>query len=170
MVLGILISLVSWASAHRCTIARRSDQELYIVITIKYTLSRVHISLACSSSRNVNSGQDINYLRQTAVFVSELFGIWTATCGCSRSAFISLPSHSRLSSSMPARPGPQSQEGYPSSSNSLETQQNDPFNSANQRRYYDNESDHVEYVPRDFRETQGSDSNHVNDYYEYREG
>ena len=71
---------------------------------------------------------------------------------------------------MPARPGPQSQEGYPSSSNSLETQHNDPFNSANQRRYYDNESDNVEYVPRDFRETQGSDSNHVNDYYEYREG
>jgi len=79
-------------------------------------------------------------------------------------------------SPMPAaRPGPASQEGYPSSSPSLDAHSNDPFNSAN-RRYYDNESDHVEYTRRDYRETYASDTSNTpgNDYdnngnYEYRE-
>ncbi|KAF8878094.1 1,3-beta-glucan synthase [Infundibulicybe gibba] len=55
---------------------------------------------------------------------------------------------------MPARPGPTSQEGYPSSSPSVDAHQNDPFNSAHGRRYYDNDSDHVDYSRRD---TFGSD-------------
>ncbi|KIM41511.1 glycosyltransferase family 48 protein [Hebeloma cylindrosporum] len=76
---------------------------------------------------------------------------------------------------MPARPGPASQEGYPSSSPSLDAHSNDPFNSANNnRRYYDNESDHVDYTRRDYRETYASDTSNTpgNDYdnngnYEY---
>jgi 1,3-beta-glucan synthase len=75
---------------------------------------------------------------------------------------------------MPARPGPASQEGYPSSSPSFDAHSNDPFNSQG-RRYYDNESDHVEYVGRrEYRETYTSDASHLggNDYdnngnYEY---
>ncbi|KAF8964745.1 1,3-beta-glucan synthase [Flammula alnicola] len=65
---------------------------------------------------------------------------------------------------MPARPGPTSQEGYPSSSPSLDTHSNDPFN--NQRRYYDNDSDHVEFGRRDYRETYASDTSTpaANDY------
>lgn len=54
---------------------------------------------------------------------------------------------------MPARPGPTSQEGYPSSSPSTDTH-NDPFN-AQGRRYYDNESDNADYGRRD---TYASDS------------
>ncbi|KAF9525252.1 1,3-beta-glucan synthase [Crepidotus variabilis] len=69
---------------------------------------------------------------------------------------------------MPPRPGqPQSQEGYPSSSPSLETHSNDPFATANRGRYYDNESDHVEYVSRrDYRETYSSEVSNtgMNDY------
>jgi 1,3-beta-glucan synthase len=75
---------------------------------------------------------------------------------------------------MPAQPGPTSQEGYPSSSPSVDAHSNDPFNSGN-RRYYDNESDHVEYGRRDYRETYASNTSNsaVNDYdqngtYEYR--
>lgn len=76
-----------------------------------------------------------------------------------------------------ARPGPASQEGYPSSSPSLDAHSNEHFNSAsNNRRYYDNESDHVEYTRRDYRETYASDTSNTpgNDYdnngnYEYRE-
>lgn len=77
---------------------------------------------------------------------------------------------------MPARPGPTSQEGYPSSSPSVDAHSTDPFNSAGQRRYYDNESDHVDYGGRrDYRETYNSDISNppVNDYdhngnYDYR--
>ncbi|KAH6910702.1 1,3-beta-glucan synthase [Coprinopsis sp. MPI-PUGE-AT-0042] len=71
-----------------------------------------------------------------------------------------------------SRQGAPSQEGYPSSSPSMD-HSNDPFNSA-QRRFYDNESDHVEFGRRDRRETYASDSSNpaVNDYdnngnYEY---
>ncbi|TFK29456.1 1,3-beta-glucan synthase [Coprinopsis marcescibilis] len=73
---------------------------------------------------------------------------------------------------MSARHGAPSQEGYPSSSPSND-HSNDPFNST-QRRFYDNESDHVEFGRRDHRETYASDSSNpgVNDYdnngqYEY---
>ena len=77
---------------------------------------------------------------------------------------------------MPARAGPASQEGYPSSSPSFDTHSNDPFNSSQGRRYYDNESDHVEFGGRrDYRETYASDASHLagNEYdnngnYEYR--
>ncbi|KAF4579577.1 1,3-beta-D-glucan synthase [Pleurotus pulmonarius] len=55
---------------------------------------------------------------------------------------------------MPARPGKSSQEGY-SSSPSTEAHLNDPFNS--QPRYYDNESDNVDYGRRD---TYASDTSH----------
>jgi 1,3-beta-glucan synthase len=74
---------------------------------------------------------------------------------------------------MSIRPGP-SQEGFPSSPPSFETHSNEHFNLA--KRYYDTESDHVEYVPRrEYRETYNSDnSNPVNDYdnngnFEYRQ-
>jgi len=75
---------------------------------------------------------------------------------------------------MPARPGPASQEGYPSSSPSIDAHSNDPFN--NNRRYYDNESDHVEFGGRrDYRETYTSETSNagLNDYdhngnYDYR--
>ncbi|KIK07095.1 glycosyltransferase family 48 protein [Laccaria amethystina LaAM-08-1] len=65
---------------------------------------------------------------------------------------------------MPARPGPSSQEGYPSSPPSADTHSNDPFNQG--RRYYDNESDHVEFGRREYRETYASDSSNpaINDY------
>ena len=77
---------------------------------------------------------------------------------------------------MPARAGPTSQEGYPSSSPSLDAHSNDPFNSSQGRRYYDNESDHVEFGGlREYRETYTSDTSNPagNDYdhngnYEYR--
>ncbi|EAU84099.2 1,3-beta-glucan synthase [Coprinopsis cinerea okayama7 len=72
---------------------------------------------------------------------------------------------------MSGRHGAPSQEGYPSSSPSMD-HSNDPFNS--NRRFYDNESDHVEFGRRDRRETYTSDSSNpaVNDYdnngnYEY---
>lgn len=55
---------------------------------------------------------------------------------------------------MPARPGPTSQDGYPSSSSPSNDAHNDPFNS-NQRRYYDNESDNADFGRRD---TYASDS------------
>ncbi|KAJ3501689.1 hypothetical protein NLJ89_g9224 [Agrocybe chaxingu] len=67
---------------------------------------------------------------------------------------------------MPARPGPASQEGYPSSSPSFDAHSSDPFNSSN-RHYNDNESDHVEFGGRrDYRETYASDTSNpaVNDY------
>ena len=75
---------------------------------------------------------------------------------------------------MPARAGPASQEGYPSSSPSFDAHSTDPFNSQG-KRYYDNESDHVEFGGRrDYRETYTSDASHLagNDYdnngnYEY---
>lgn len=75
---------------------------------------------------------------------------------------------------MPARPGPASQEGYPSSSPSFDAHSNDHFNTQG-RRYYDNESDHVEFGGRrDYRETYASDASHLagNEYdnngnYEY---
>ncbi|KAF5348770.1 hypothetical protein D9756_009724 [Leucocoprinus leucothites] len=61
---------------------------------------------------------------------------------------------------MPARPGPASQEGYPSPSPSADTHSGDPFSSQNahgRRGYYDNESD-IDYTRRDgYRETYGSD-------------
>ena len=60
-----------------------------------------------------------------------------------------------------ARPGPASQEGYPSSSSSLDAHSNDPFNSAT-RPYYDNESDP------DTSNSPGNDYDN-NDNYEYRE-
>jgi 1,3-beta-glucan synthase len=73
---------------------------------------------------------------------------------------------------MPARAGPTSQEGYPSSSPSFDAHSTDPFNSSQGRRYYDNESDHVEFGGR--REYRESDASHLagNDYdpngnYEY---
>jgi hypothetical protein len=71
---------------------------------------------------------------------------------------------------MPPRPGPASQEGYPSDSPSADAHSNEPF----QRRYYDNDSDHVEYGRRDYRETYASDTSNPpgNDYdpanYDYR--
>lgn len=75
---------------------------------------------------------------------------------------------------MPARTGPTSQEGYPSSSPSFDAHSTDPFNSQG-RRYYDNESDHVEFTGRQYRETYTSDASNPagNDYdnhgnYEYR--
>ena len=76
---------------------------------------------------------------------------------------------------MPARAGPASQEGYPSSSPSFDAHSNDPFNNSQGRRYYDNESDHVEFGGRrDYRETYASDASHLagNEYdnngnYEY---
>ena len=75
---------------------------------------------------------------------------------------------------MPARPGPSSQEGYPSSPPSADTHSNDPFNQG--RRYYDNDSDHVEFGRREYRETYASDSSNpaINDYdnngnYDYRQ-
>lgn len=55
---------------------------------------------------------------------------------------------------MPARPGPTSQEGYPSSSPPSTDTHNDPFNSQG-RRYYDNESDNADFGRRD---TYASDS------------
>jgi len=71
---------------------------------------------------------------------------------------------------MPARPGPSSQEGYPSSPPSTDAHSNDPFNSSNNRRYYDNESDGVDYPRREYRD---SDTSHPpgNDYdnNDYRE-
>ena len=75
---------------------------------------------------------------------------------------------------MSVRPGP-SQEGFPSSPPSVETHSNEHFNLA--KRYYDTESDHVEYVSRrEYRETYNSDTSNpaVNDYdnngnYEYRQ-
>jgi len=75
---------------------------------------------------------------------------------------------------MSVRPGP-SQEGFPSSPPSLEAHSNEHFNLA--KRYYDTESDHVEYVNRrEYRETYNSDASNpaVNDYdnngnYEYRQ-
>ena len=77
---------------------------------------------------------------------------------------------------MPARAGRTSQEGYPSSSPSLDAHSNDPFNTSQGRRYYDNESDHVDFLGRrDYRETYTSDASNLagNDYdhngnYEYR--
>lgn len=77
---------------------------------------------------------------------------------------------------MLARPGPASQEGYPSSSPSLDAHSNDPFNPSQGRRYYDNESDHVEFGGRrEYRETYTSDTSNPagNDYdhngtYDYR--
>ncbi|KAF9045539.1 1,3-beta-glucan synthase [Panaeolus papilionaceus] len=60
---------------------------------------------------------------------------------------------------MPARPGPQSQDGYPSSSPSVDAHSTDPFNSVNRGRYYDTESEHVDYQGRrDYRETYASDT------------
>ncbi len=75
---------------------------------------------------------------------------------------------------MPPRPGIPSQEGYPSSSPSLETHSNEHHNPTGQRRFYDTESDHVEYVSRrEYRETYGSDNSNpaVNEYdnIEFRE-
>lgn len=77
---------------------------------------------------------------------------------------------------MPARPGPpNSQEGYPSSSPStVDAHSTDPFTT---RRYYDNDSDHVEFGGRrDYRETYASDTSipAANDYdtngnYDYRQ-
>ena len=75
---------------------------------------------------------------------------------------------------MPARAGPPSQEGYPSSSPSFDAHSNDPFNTQS-RRYYDNESDHVDFGGRrEYRETYASDVSNAagNDYdnngnYEY---
>lgn len=85
------------------------------------------------------------------------------------------PGHLPCSSSaMSARHGAPSQEGYPSSSPSMD-HSNDPFTTA-QRRYYDNESDQVEFGRRERRETYASDTSNppVADYdangnYEYRE-
>ncbi|TFK31470.1 1,3-beta-glucan synthase [Crucibulum laeve] len=66
---------------------------------------------------------------------------------------------------MPARPGPTSQEGYPSSSPSADHSL-DPFSTG--RRYYDNESDNnIDYSRREaYRETFASDGSNlaVNDY------
>lgn len=79
--------------------------------------------------------------------------------------------------SMPARPGPASQEGYPSSSPpSADAHSNDPFTSAQGRRYYDNESDNIDFGRREgYRETYASDGSNlgINDYdqngtYDYR--
>ncbi|KAG6849623.1 1,3-beta-D-glucan synthase [Arthromyces matolae] len=58
------------------------------------------------------------------------------------------------------RTGPTSQEGYPSSSSPPSTDnQHDPFNNNNgQRRYYDNESENVDYGRRD---TYASDSSNA---------
>ncbi|RDB28250.1 1,3-beta-glucan synthase component FKS1 [Hypsizygus marmoreus] len=56
---------------------------------------------------------------------------------------------------MAARPGPTSQEGYPSSSSPPSADHNDPFASGNQRRYYDNDSDNADFGRRD---TYASDS------------
>lgn len=68
---------------------------------------------------------------------------------------------------MPARPGPNSQEGYPSSSpSSTDAHPTDPFNTAQgpPRRYYDNESDHADFGRRD---TFASDSSNPDPaYYE----
>ena len=71
---------------------------------------------------------------------------------------------------MPPRPGIHS----PSSSPSIETHSNENYNQTGQRRFYDTESDHVEYVSRrEYRETYGSDHSNpaVNDYdnIEFRE-
>ncbi|KAJ3536115.1 hypothetical protein NMY22_g6183 [Coprinellus aureogranulatus] len=75
----------------------------------------------------------------------------------------------------PARQGPTSYEGYPSSPPSMD-HNGDPFHHG--RRYYDNESaEHVDYNrPNDQRETYASDSSNpaVNEYdngqnYEYRQ-
>lgn len=74
---------------------------------------------------------------------------------------------------MPARPGPISQEGYPSPSPSADTHSNDPFSSVHahgRRGYYDTESD-IDYTRRDgYRETYASDGSSpaVNDptYYD----
>lgn len=64
---------------------------------------------------------------------------------------------------MPPRPGPASQEGYPSSSPSTENHQSDPF-AAQPRQYYDNESDYGR------RDTYASDSSNPgmndNGYYD----
>ncbi|KAG6884155.1 1,3-beta-D-glucan synthase [Termitomyces sp. T159_Od127] len=55
-----------------------------------------------------------------------------------------------------SRTGPISQDGYPSSSPPSTDNQHDPFSNSNsQRRYYDNESDNVDYGRRD---TYASDS------------
>jgi 1,3-beta-glucan synthase len=70
---------------------------------------------------------------------------------------------------MAARAGHTSQEGYPSSSPSFDAHSNDPFNSQS-RRYYDNESDHVEFGGRrEYRETYASDVSNAagNDYDPY---
>lgn len=76
---------------------------------------------------------------------------------------------------MPARQGPTSQEGYPSSSPSEAHSTNDLFTANTQRRYYDNDSDHVEYGRRDYRETYASDTSNPaaaeydnNGNYDYR--
>jgi len=74
---------------------------------------------------------------------------------------------------MPARPGPTSQESYPSPSPSADTHSNDPFSSQQahgRRGYYDNESD-IDYTRRDgYRETYGSNGSspviHDQGYYD----
>ena len=75
---------------------------------------------------------------------------------------------------MPARRGPTSQEGYPSSSPS-DAHSIEPFAGGPQRRYYDNDSDNVEFGRREYRETYASDTSNpaVADYdnngnYDYR--
>jgi len=63
---------------------------------------------------------------------------------------------------MPASPVPASQDGYPLSSPSIDAYSNDPFNSSNQGRYYDNESNHVEFGGRrDYRETYAPDTSNA---------
>lgn len=77
---------------------------------------------------------------------------------------------------MPARPGPASQETYPSPSPSADTHSNDPFSSVHgARAYYDNGSDNIDYTRRDgYRETYASDGSSpaVNDpaYYDNNNG
>lgn len=65
---------------------------------------------------------------------------------------------------MPARAAHTSQEGYPSSSPSFDAHSSDAFNTQ-ARRYYDNDSDHVDHVEFGGRR-EPYDASHVGNEYE----
>ncbi|TFK75742.1 1,3-beta-glucan synthase [Pluteus cervinus] len=65
---------------------------------------------------------------------------------------------------MPARPVPNSQEGFLSSSPSNEATPNDPY-TVQGRRYYDNESDHIDYTRRDTYASDGSNAGFNDQHY-----
>ncbi|KAM6501060.1 1,3-beta-glucan synthase [Amanita muscaria] len=80
---------------------------------------------------------------------------------------------------MSARPGQHSQEGYASSSPSVDAHLSDPFNTTHQRRFYDNESDNLDYGKRDtfasdssnaaITESNYDDRNGTYDYYPHQD-